>query len=99
MRRTVQERLAPFDWGELKDATEFVQPYLTIGVFTEQTLKEYNDKLELLFPSGYYDDSYDHLPKWEAVRLPKQWWSHDEKRHETRTKRNGKFISKTKENK
>ena len=99
MRSTIQDRLAPFNWSELKDATEFVQPYLTIGVFTEQTLKEYNDKLELLFPSGYYDDSYDHLPMWEAVRLPKRWWSHDEKRHETKTKLNRKFISKTKDNK
>ena len=76
MRSTIQDRLAPFDWSELKDATEFVQPYLTIGVFTEQTLKEYNDKLELLFPSGYYDDSYDHLPKWQATRVPKYGSTH-----------------------
>lgn len=100
MKRTVQERLAPFDWSELKDATEFVQPYLTIGVFTEQILKEYNDKLELLFPNGDYDDTYDHLPKWEASRVPAQpWGDREDKRLTVKTKRNAKFPSKPKENK
>lgn len=98
--RTLDQRVAPFDWGELKDATEFVQPYLTIGVFTEQMLKEYNDKLELLFPSGYYDDSYDHLPKWEVVRKKGIEFCCknrcDTGGHPSRYK---KFPSKTKENK
>ena len=96
---TIQERLAPFDWSELKDATEFVQPYLTIGVFTEQMLKEYNDKLELLFPNGDYDDSYD-LPMWQAMRVDgyphyNTW----DRRVSVKTKRNAKFTSKKKENK
>ena len=97
---TIQERLAPFDWSELKDATEFVQPYLTIGVFTEQMLKEYNDKLELLFPNGDYDDTYD-LPMWEAMRVEQHREHHStwDRRFSVKTKRNGKFISKTKENK
>lgn len=99
--RTLDQRVAPFDWGELKDATEFVQPYLTIGVFTEQILKEYNSKLELLFPNGDYDDSYDHLPKWEALRVDGHDKHHDkwDKRVSVKTKRNGNFISKKKENK
>jgi hypothetical protein len=43
-----------------------------------------------------YDDSFD-TPVFEAVRLPEYWWSHNEKRFESKTKRNAKFISKRKE--
>ena len=48
------------------------------------------------FTSVPYDDTHD-TPTFEAVRLPSEWWSHNEKRFESKTKRNARFISKRKE--
>lgn len=42
-------------------------------------------------------DAYDCSPLWEPVRLPERWWSRHERRFETKTKRNAKFLSKRKE--
>jgi hypothetical protein len=92
-------RVAPFDWGELEHDTEYyVFPHRHCG---DQMLNEYTKKLELLFPNGDYDDSYDHLPKWEALRVDGHDKHHDkwDKRVSVKTKRNGNFISKKKENK
>lgn len=48
------------------------------------------------FSDVVYDDTHD-TPTFEAVRLPSEWWSHNEKRFESKTKRNARFISKRKE--
>lgn len=96
--RTLDQRVAPFDWCELESNTEYYS--LPRSVESEQLAREYNAMLELLFPDGDYDDSYDHLPMWEASRVPAQpWGDREDKRLTIKTKRNAKFPSKTKENK
>lgn len=97
--RTIQERLAPFDRRELERDTEFVHPW---DAWCESRLKDaYEQMLEVLFPDGDYDDTYDCFPAWEAKRLPKGcgYFDRKDRRSSVVTKRNSKFISKTKENK
>lgn len=95
--RTLDQRVAPFDWCELESNTEYYS--LPRSVESEQLAREYNAMLELLFPDGDYDDTYD-LPKWQAMRVDgyphyNTW----DRRVSVKTKRNAKFSSKTKENK
>lgn len=92
---TIQERLAPFSWRELENDTEF---YVAPRVVSEVSVRLL-DELLSIYCDDDYDDAYDHLPSWEASRVPSPWFDRKDRRFTVRTKRNGKFISKTKENK
>ena len=93
---TIQERLAPFDWCELEKDTEF---YVPPRVVSEVSVRLLDELLSIYCDD--YDDTYDNLPAWEAQRLPKGcgYFDRKDRRSAVVTKRNSKFISKTKENK
>lgn len=93
--RSLHERVAPFDWCELEKDTEF---YVAPRVVSEVSVRLL-DELLSIYCDDDYDDAYDHLPAWEANRVQTPWFDRKDKRFTVKTKRNGKFISKTKENK
>lgn len=99
--------LKPFcDWKQLWEETEFeiyngdkTIVYKPTPIPSE--VKHFERMLEW-FADDEYDD-YEHLPKWEAVRICNgsdgMYWDELERRNTKRTKHNTKFITKPKENK